>query len=663
MPRNRIKYFGALGISLITLFAASSGAASAPAGREQGGAPPPVGRVAREYARGGGKSVIVFLSAGGKEYAATAGPRRPAVAGRFRIGSVTKTFTATIVLLLAEERRLRLSDSLEKHLPGVVPRGGEITIRQLLNHRSGLVNYTDYGSWLERAGRSPSTRPIDLLRFAGSKPLGFEPGSRGVYSNTNYIALGLVIEKVTARSYGQELEQRILRPLKLDHTELPETRRLPDLDDGGANPNLTWAAGAIVSNARDLSRFYSAVLSGGLLSAGSLRQMKRTVDGTGLGVGVTDLPCGRFWGHGGFILDYATLVTASEKGDRVAVVSTHGGFSGLPPPDLLLCPESAAACATATGSRPAPDFALARPKIAFVRPRGRNPGIYVMNTNGSGQRMLAEGQAGGPPWSPDGRIAFVTGRDGNPEVYVINADGRGQRRLTCNVAFDTGPAWSPEGTKIALISARDGLGLYVINADGTGERRVTRTLTFSHAWSPDSRKIAFLRLHDGNYDVYVMNADGSGERRLTRSPKYDMSPAWSPDGRKIAFVSGRDGNFEVYVMNADGSEQVRLTRTEAPERGPAWSPDGTRIAFVSERDGNFEVYVMNADGSGQVRLTHNAARDVAPAWSPDGRKIAFLSKRDGNWEIYVMNADGTAERNLTRSPAHEASFAWSPVRS
>jgi Tol biopolymer transport system component/CubicO group peptidase (beta-lactamase class C family) len=635
---------------------------SASVGAEQTpSASPPVGRVAREFARGGGKSVIVFLSAGGKEYAATAGPRRPAVAGRFRIGSVTKTFTATIVLQLVAEGKLRMTDSLEKHLPGVVPRGGEITLRRLLNHRSGLVNFTDYGSWLGRAGRSASTRPIDVLRFAGSKPLAFEPGSRGVYSNTNYIALGLVIEKVTGRSYGQELEQRILRPLELDHTELPETRRLPDLTDEGVNPNVVWAAGAIVSNARDLSRFYSALLSGRLLSAGSLGQMKRAVEGTGLGVGVTDLPCGRFWGHGGFILDYATLVTASEKGDRVAVVSIRGGWSGLPPPDLLLCPKSAAACATATGSRPPPDFALARAKIAFVRPRGRNPGIYVMNADGSGQRMLVGMAGGDSSWSPDGRIAFVTGRDGNPEVYVINADGSGQRRLTCNVVFDTAPAWSPDGTRIAFLSLRDVGGLYVMNADGSGQRWLARDAG-GHVWSPDSRRIAFTRLHDGNYDVYVMNADGSGERRLTRSPKHDWFPAWSPDGRKIAFVSGRDGNFEIYVVKVDGSEQGRLTRTEAPERGPAWSPDGTRIAFVSERDGNFEVYVMNSDGSEQVRLTHNAARDVAPAWSPDGRKIAFGSKRDGNWEIYVMNADGTAERNLTRSPTDEASFAWSPAQ-
>jgi D-alanyl-D-alanine carboxypeptidase len=176
------------------------------------------------------------------------------------VGSVTKTFTATIVLKLVEEGELRLDSTLEDHVPGVIPRGDEITIRQLLQHRSGLANVTDYSSWLERALRSPSSRPIDTLRFAGSKPLVFVPGSQGRYSNTNYIALGLVIEKVTGHSYAQELEQRILDPLGLDQTELPQTRRMPDLDDGGYNPNVPWAAGAIVSNAHDVSRFYSALL-------------------------------------------------------------------------------------------------------------------------------------------------------------------------------------------------------------------------------------------------------------------------------------------------------------------------------------------------------------------------------------------------------------------
>ena len=123
-------------------------------------------------------------------------------------------------------------------------------------------------------------------------------------------------------------------------------------------------------------------------------------------------------------------------------------------------------------------------------------------------------------------------------------------------------------------------------------------------WSPDGRKIAFVRLNT-RLGVYVVNADGSGMRNLTPKPMGAAyaAPAWSPDGRKIAFASERDGNSEIYLMNADGSGQRRLTRNLAYDGDPAWSPDGQKITFVSNRDGRYEVYVMNADGSGQRSLT------------------------------------------------------------
>ena len=490
--------------------------------------------------------MIVFAAIGDKSYVATAGTRRPSADQRFRIGSVSKTFTATIVLQLVDEGALRLSDTLEDHLLGVVPRGNEITIRQLLQHRSGLVNYTDdpYLSWLKRASRSPSTRPIDLLRFAGSKQLSFEPGSQWSYSNTNYIALGLVIEQVTGSSYAHELEQRLFDPLGLDDTELPTTRLLPDLGDDGAltpvpeypkghpihdvdwaNPNVSWAAGGIVSKARDISRFYSALLSWQILSSASLAKMKETVavgpsSGAGLGILSVSSRCGRSWGHGGWILDYTTRVYASEKVDRIGVISVYGALSDTSPDEsALVCAEFRLAESAATS------------KIAFIR-------------------------------APN-------------ELSVTNADGSERRKLAGNAALGT-PAWSPDG-----------------------------------------KKIAFVRKFGGNSQVYVMNADGGPQQRLARG----NAPAWSPDGQKIAFVRSGD----IYVMNADGSEQRNLTRNAASDSDAAWSPDGTKIAFVRERGGNSDVFVVSADGTGQQNLTRNAARDEDPAWSPDGR-IAFARK-------------------------------------
>ena len=261
------------------------------------------------------------------------------------------------------------------------------------------------------------------------------------------------------------------------------------------------------------------------------------------------------------------------------------------------------------------------------------------------------------------------------DLYVMNADGSGKRSLTrhAGIQIDT-RAWSPDGRKIVFIRSREGSlsgHISVMNSDGSGQRKLTGDSPWLAAptWSPDGRKIAFMKGNLAGWSVYVMNADGSATRRLTRNAsipgwglvaQWGPGLAWSPDGRTIAFTSDRDGNVEVYVMNADGSGQKRLTRKPADDQFGAWSPDGRTIAFTSDRDGNVEVYVMNADGSGQQRLTRNPGEDATPAWSPDGRKIAFRSARDGNSEIHVMNADGSGQRRLTRIAWPDVTPAWSP---
>ncbi len=200
----------------------------------------------------------------------------------------------------------------------------------------------------------------------------------------------------------------------------------------------------------------------------------------------------------------------------------------------------------------------------------------------------------------------------------MNADGSGQRRLTRH-AKPKELVWSPDGRMLAFGShARGGpRDVYVMNADGTGLRNLTPGPGGgeSLSWSPDGRKIGFRSLRDGSGEIYVVNVDGTGLRRLTRLTRTPVSsgwttlsaPAWSPDGRKILFVrvgwGDRLVNSEILVMNADGSRQRNLTRNPAPDGDPVWSPDGRKILFVSKRDGYGEIYVMNADGSGQRNLT------------------------------------------------------------
>jgi len=316
--------------------------------------------------------------------------------------------------------------------------------------------------------------------------------------------------------------------------------------------------------------------------------------------------------------------------------------------------------------------------IVFVSWRDGNGEVYAMEADGSGPRNLTQNPAKDvrPAWSPDGRrIAFVSrrspssrsrckpgpglcGLDRQSEIYVMNADGSRKRKLTRDRGFDDYPTWSPDGRRIAFLRGRGARGqLYVVNADGSGLRNLMRigspAFSYSHVvWSPDGRTIHFGR--------YLISTDGSGARKL---PYIPLIAVWSPDGRQIAFVGNRatglpgpgaarsKADSEIYVMNADGSGTRRLTHNVGYDGEPAWSPDGRKIAFQSSRrvgDSKAEIYVMNADGSGKRNLTRNPANDGSPSWSPDGRRIAFVSDRDGRPEAHVMNADGSGQRSLTQ---------------
>lgn len=251
-------------------------------------------------------------------------------------------------------------------------------------------------------------------------------------------------------------------------------------------------------------------------------------------------------------------------------------------------------------------------------------------------------------------------------VWAMNADGGGQRRLTTSVTMDEGPIWSPDGKKIAFVreftGPREfGSSIYVLDADGSRLRRLTSSATSDEdpVWSPDGTSIVFER-DVGESVISVMNADGSGQRAL-KSRNIPADPAWSPDGTEIVFVQSYPQEA-IVVVNADGSGQRRLaTNSDAEYSAPVWSPDGTQIAFASDDDDR-EIFVLTADGSGLRRL----ALGTAPTWSPDGTKIAFARVARGSREIggrvvreiYVVNADGSRARRLGATIDDAA--VWSP---
>ena len=271
-------------------------------------------------------------------------PMRPGA--RLRLASVSKTWTATLALRLAREHRLSLNDTVERWLPGILPYGRSITVRQLLNHTAGVPDNQDITDFeLYRGDRFRFWSPSELVGLVADRPQDFPAGTSFSYSNTGYQLVGMIVERVTGHRLGEEIERRIIRPLDLRRTSFPvnspflegphtsgysldyddDLQPMPGtrLDMTTRNPSATWAAGNLVTNMNDLTRFFRALLGGRLLSPGLLAQMKTTVDtgwfpGShyGLGLIVQDTPCGRLIGHGGTIPGYQNTMLNSEDGSK-----------------------------------------------------------------------------------------------------------------------------------------------------------------------------------------------------------------------------------------------------------------------------------------------------------------------------------------------------------
>ncbi|MFF2659714.1 serine hydrolase domain-containing protein [Kitasatospora sp. NPDC058032] len=271
------------------------------------------------------------------------------VDGQIRAGSNTKAFTAVVVLQLVAEGKVDLDAAVDTYLPGLVRGDGfdgrTITVRQLLQHTSGLPDYLDKEVILNAPRRY--YEPRELLDAALAQKARFAPGAQWEYSNTNYLLAGLIIQKVTGRPFGEEVTTRVIDRIGLRHTYVPVPgdmtiheahpqgyQRAADgslRDYTELDPSWGWAAGAVVSTNTDITRFYGALLEGRLLPAAQLAQMRTTVPaeaaGTavryGLGLVSRPLSCGgTAWGHGGTIPGYYTAGGTTDDGRAVNIAVT-----------------------------------------------------------------------------------------------------------------------------------------------------------------------------------------------------------------------------------------------------------------------------------------------------------------------------------------------------
>ncbi|WP_371495039.1 beta-lactamase family protein [Kitasatospora sp. NBC_00374] len=282
--------------------------------------------------------------------------RRPMTTDVFtRIGSETKTFTVTALLELVDDRRIGLDDPISKYIDGV-PCGDRITLRQLAGMRSGLFPYTADPDFVRALEGDPSRSftPQEVLAYGFRHDNTFGPGEMFQYSNTNLVLLGLVVEKVSGLGLADFIHRRVLRPAHLRHTLLPRGAEFPEphahgytdqtlggevADTTDWNPSWAWAAGAMISDLRDLRRWAEVVATGTLLSPETQRERLEVLPtgfpGTGYGLGVFET--GGWIGHNGSIPGYETVAVhlPSQRATLVIMINTDVFAQGQEPSTLL----------------------------------------------------------------------------------------------------------------------------------------------------------------------------------------------------------------------------------------------------------------------------------------------------------------------------------------
>jgi D-alanyl-D-alanine carboxypeptidase len=269
----------------------------------------------------------------------------------FRVGSISKPFVATMVLQLVDEASVDLDQTLSTYLPDT-PIGGDVPIRMLLNHSSGLSNYSERSAFIPDVfeDRNRVFTPDEILAWV-EDAVADEPGQHFAYSDTNYILLGQLIERVTGTDLDSALQQRISEPLGLDATRFasvatanpdglaaPWSSAVFDGDPDSAYDSIAsaaWAAGSLASTTGELATYFDALFAGKLISRAALAEMTDAgPDGYGLGLGILDHPSGtRFYGHDGGIPGFTSFAAFDPStGDTVVVLTNN---------DQVVAPELA----------------------------------------------------------------------------------------------------------------------------------------------------------------------------------------------------------------------------------------------------------------------------------------------------------------------------------
>jgi D-alanyl-D-alanine carboxypeptidase len=306
----------------------------------------PVGAIATLY-RDGHTTV---LRAGRADVSRSGSPR---LGDHMRIASIAKAFNGAVALHLVTRGRLSLNDTIGRRLPGMMPPAwSAVTVRQMLNHTSGLPDYTHSDRFREQATKNPRgyVTPLAIIGWVRRDGLSFTPGSRYAYSNTDNIVIGLIAQRVSGQPYGQLLSTFVFRPARLTQTTFPTLRislpapflhgyqvkpgEPPQDVTTSLSPSGAWASGAIVSTPADLGAFIRADLTGRFFGKAQRRQQMQFVRGSsspagpgtnsaGLAIFRYQTRCGTVYGHTGNFPGYVQWAAATADGRRSVTTSLN----------------------------------------------------------------------------------------------------------------------------------------------------------------------------------------------------------------------------------------------------------------------------------------------------------------------------------------------------
>lgn len=523
------------------------------------------------------------------------------------IGSVDKTFTAALILLIVEERLVDLDDRVDEWIDAPA-----VTIRQLLNHTSGI------------ASDDPSLPPV------------CDPGSCQSYSNSGYHYLKALVEAVTGQEYAAALRERVLDPLGLTRTFYPtqEQARGPAAvgyqhERPEAALDVATERLGLLSTADDLTRFAAALFAGDLLDPRSRSTMLDFEVALTLGGSNECRPYG--------------MGVERDIVEGLGPVWEHGGNAGFFRTALLHFPESetSAAVVVNDGSPLIGDYvrsmetALAR-HLPATRPEAGCDHDIAMTDGGSTTIVSTRrGFDGLPAVSPDGRTVAGSSDFGDEtDIVLYDLEAGTSRRIALD-GNQPAPRWSPDGHHLLFASDQDGdLELHLLTIATNEERVLTDNDVddVAASFSPDGSHIVMMRGVGPSHQLWVTDADGDHQHRIAGSPDDVNWPAWSPDGTQVVYTS--DG--VPFIIDAAGGhpfripiEQVRVVDL------PSWAP-GDDILFGSDGD----LWSVAPDGSALTRLTSTSTVEEAPVRSPTG-DIVF--QRQGA-TTHVRQPSGRIER-------------------